>query len=120
MKFYVLLYSAPSCCKLYCYVIRYLRERCQLRNLLFSVFFFKVPLYLKKLRVSLHSINYLCTAILDVEEICALLGNYAAYSGNSLLTFQDNLWSHFQVSMICCITSKRVQISSLLHGRGLK
>ena len=25
------------------------------------------------------------------SEICVLLGNYAAYSGNSLLTFQDNL-----------------------------
>jgi len=24
-------------------------------------------------------------------EICALLGYYAAYSGNSLLTFRDNL-----------------------------
>jgi hypothetical protein len=27
----------------------------------------------------------------DVDEICALLGHYAAYSGNSLLTFLDNL-----------------------------
>jgi hypothetical protein len=25
------------------------------------------------------------------SEICALLGNYAAYSGNSSPTFQDNL-----------------------------
>jgi hypothetical protein len=27
----------------------------------------------------------------EVYEICALLGYYAAYSGNSLPTFQDNL-----------------------------
>jgi hypothetical protein len=27
----------------------------------------------------------------DVEEICALLGYYAAYSGNFLSTFRDNL-----------------------------
>jgi hypothetical protein len=27
----------------------------------------------------------------DVDEICALLGYYAAYSGNSLPTFRDNL-----------------------------
>ena len=28
---------------------------------------------------------------LEVGEICALLGHYAAYSGNSLPTFRDNL-----------------------------
>ena len=27
----------------------------------------------------------------DVDEICALLGHYAASSGNPLLTFRDNL-----------------------------
>ena len=27
----------------------------------------------------------------DVDEICALLGYYAAYSGNYLPTFRDNL-----------------------------
>jgi len=27
----------------------------------------------------------------EVDEICALLGYYAAYSGNSLLTFRDIL-----------------------------
>ena len=86
---------APSCCKLYCYVSGYLREGCRLCNLLFSVLFLKVPLYLRELRVSLQCINYFCIAILDVEEICALLGNYAAYSGNSLPTFQDNLWVPF-------------------------
>ena len=32
----------------------------------------------------------LITKIKDFQ-ICALLGNNAAYSGNSLLTFQDNL-----------------------------
>jgi len=56
-------------------MIRYLREGCPLCNMLFSVFFLKVPLYLKKLRVSLQSINYFCMAILDVDEICALVGN---------------------------------------------
>lgn len=27
----------------------------------------------------------------EVDEICALLGNYAAYSGNLLPAFQDSL-----------------------------
>jgi len=27
----------------------------------------------------------------EVDEICAFLGYYAAYSGNSLPTFRDNL-----------------------------
>jgi hypothetical protein len=27
----------------------------------------------------------------DVDEICALLGYYSAYSGNSVPTFRDNL-----------------------------
>jgi hypothetical protein len=30
---------------------------------------------------------------LEVYEICALMGNYAAYSGNSLLAFRGNLSS---------------------------
>jgi hypothetical protein len=28
----------------------------------------------------------------DVDEICILLGHYAASSGNPLPTFQDNVW----------------------------
>jgi len=27
----------------------------------------------------------------EADEICALLGHYTVYSGNSLLTFQDNI-----------------------------
>jgi hypothetical protein len=33
----------------------------------------------------------------DVAQICALVGHYAAYSGNSLRRFRDNL-SHLQES----------------------
>ena len=29
---------------------------------------------------------------LDTEDICAILGYYAAYSGNSVPTFRDNLY----------------------------
>jgi len=39
----------------------------------------------------------------EVNEICALLGYYAAYSGNSLLMFQDNL----------SVLSKKVKIFTL-------
>jgi hypothetical protein len=28
----------------------------------------------------------------EVHEICALLGYYSSYSGNSLPTFRDNIW----------------------------
>lgn len=112
--------SATSCCKLYCYVVRYLREGCQLCNQLFSVFFHKVPLYLKKLRVSLQCINYFCMAILDVEEICALLGNYATYSGNSLPTFQDNLWVPFSSCHDMLHYLQKERRFHLLHGGGLK
>jgi len=34
----------------------------------------------------------------EVDDICALLGNYAAYSGNSLPTFRTTYRSHFQGS----------------------
>ena len=50
------------------------------------------------------SLIYLCVIsgfLREVDEMCALLGNYAAYSGNSLLTFRDNL----------SVTSSRVQKS---------
>jgi len=40
----------------------------------------------------------------NVDKICALLGYYAAYSGNSLPTFQDNL----------LVPSSKVKISKLL------
>jgi len=36
----------------------------------------------------------------DVDENCAVLGYYAASSGNSLPTFRDNLWVHLQGSRI--------------------
>jgi hypothetical protein len=41
--------------------------------------------------------NYLCVIsgfLREVDEVSALLGNYATYSGNSLPTFRDNI-SHF-------------------------
>ena len=28
----------------------------------------------------------------EVDEICAPLGNYVTYGGNSLPAFRDNLW----------------------------
>jgi ABC-type spermidine/putrescine transport system permease subunit I len=40
------------------------------------------------------NMKYICSSLIltvFILEICALLGNYAAYSGNSLPTFQDNL-----------------------------
>jgi len=95
-------------------------EGCSLRNLPFSVFFLKVPLCLKKPRVSLQCIDYFCMAILDVEEICALLGNYAAYSGNSLLTFQDNLLVPFSSFHEMLYYLQKERRFHLLHGGGLK
>ena len=43
-----------------------------------------------------HLISTNCTCVIsgsrrDVNEICALLGYYAAYSGSSVPTFRDNL-----------------------------
>jgi hypothetical protein len=32
---------------------------------------------------------------LDTDDICAILGYYAAYSGNSVPTFRDNLSDSF-------------------------
>jgi len=32
-----------------------------------------------------------------VDDICSVLGNYAAYSGNSLPTFWDNLSVHLLI-----------------------
>ena len=52
---------------------------------------------------------YLCVIssfFREVEEMCALLGDYAAYSGNSLLMFRDNLSvksSRVQKSWIGCL-----------------
>jgi hypothetical protein len=41
----------------------------------------------KKSNIWIHMMSGFCY---DVNEICALLGFYAAYSGKSVLTFRDN------------------------------
>jgi len=51
----------------------------------------------------------------EVDIICALLGCYTAYSGNSLPTFQDNLsvlssrvkQKTLVRITICCVTSQK-------------
>ena len=68
----------------------------------------------------LQCINYFCMAILDVEEICALLRNYAACSGNSLLTFQDNLLVPLSSSHDMLHYLQKERGFHLLHGGGLK
>jgi len=59
-----------------------------------------------------HNINYItCTVISDsrheVDEICALLGNYAEYSGNILPTFRDRI-----TTIGCVISQNSTDINS--------
>jgi len=70
--------------------------------------------------VSLQCINYFCMAILHVEEICALLGNYAAYSANSLPTFKDNLWVPFSSFHDMLHYLQKERRFHLLQGGSLK
>jgi hypothetical protein len=57
-----------------------------------------------------HNMNHI-TVISDfrreVDEICALLGNYAEYSGNILPTFRDRI-----TTIGCVISQKNIDINS--------
>jgi hypothetical protein len=64
-------------------------------NLLLDFFWIRNCIYTERKHYVLCIISGFCC---DVDEICALLGYYTALSGNSVLTFWDNLSVYLQGS----------------------
>jgi len=87
------------------------------------------------LRVCHHISTSLCLCVMsgfgcELDKICALLGNYEAYSGNSFLMFRDNLSVPSDVSrnvgIIRCVISQEIAdiivflVRTLLARGGVK